>query len=314
MNILKIKKPLHLTSLMALSALILFFIYNQNTNKYRLPKFKYKVSGNTYIEESDFKEVLLKIFLIHKSNSISDSFLLNEISNVKAYERIIVFCKMNNDYLNRIRSINSDNIYFINSFEFKDIIKKFRIKNPIENIIIIYRDGLLIKNEILNNKIKKRLGNYYNETLSRGNISLLTSKIIKEFKFPENGVYYFTKQFNSMCVCLEIYKYLERRLYETGKRINLVLLGEYSEIDINNYYDERAGRANIIKANEQINKALINWQNETKRSDINIIIIIDNSQKIAFPLIDNSDYEIWFKYQKDKLGDIIEKNKIMRSN
>jgi len=94
-------------------------------------------------------------------------------------------------------------------------------------------------------------------------------------------------------------------LLKRGNRLRLLLIGEFSEIDVENFNKEEAGRVIIIKPTFEINRLVDEWRREVQILDFNVIIFLNKANLRVMPLIDSSDYQEWLKFKRSEYPNVV---------
>lgn len=140
--------------------------------------------------------------------------------------------------------------------------------------------------------------------LSQGHEIYLT-KLVPSSHFLENvfrakpkGLYYICENLCADCFPFSVYETLERLAYENGQSIKLVLVGDWSEIDLTNLSIERAGRATISLADMGIRDLFEEFQDEASNAYSSVVVLNCADGIEAFSLSEDTARKVANKYSR----------------
>jgi len=274
-------------------------IYLQN----RLPISGYKTTESISLEKKDISDYFTRILIINKLNSFTISIIeeLFQIHN-EALDRLIIF---HTDNFDKIPAPQKNGIFFINEFNKKLLMNKLRIKEQEINWVLFYERGFL-KQKILLKSVNKKEIIQSRSMPKRGDfrkISLALEKVMSECR---PGIYYFSQHLISSCACYREFEFLENILLDSGNKLRLIVIGEFSDLDIENFQKEKNYRIIVEKSGVNISDLVHDWNVDTNRWDFNFIVIKTEKRIYIFPLIDSVDYQRWLRFKENSLHTIIE--------
>ena len=274
-------------------------IYLQN----RLPSLNYNTIENTSLERKDISDYFTRILIINNFNAFTISTIkeLFQIHN-EALDRLIIFHTGDFD---KIPTPKKGGIFFIKEFNRKLLLDKLSIKEPETNWVLFYERGFL-KQKILFHSSDKRIIIPSRPMPKRGDFEKINLALEKIMSKTRPGVYYFSQHLVSSCACYGEFEFLENLLFDGGFKLRLIVIGDFTDLDIDNFHKERSYRIVGEKSGENISKLVHDWNVDTNRWDFNFIVIKAKERIYIFPLIDGSDYKRWLRFKENSLHTIIE--------
>ncbi len=82
----------------------------------------------------------------------------------------------------------------------------------------------------------------------------------------------------------------------------LILTENPSQTEMDNIRKERALRVDVSKASENLQNAINEWQRQTNRNDMNLLIVKKDDFIKSFPILDPSDVEILEAHKEQLLA------------
>jgi hypothetical protein len=263
-----------------------------------MASFKLQLYDGTFIDNRDISGFRTSFIFIKKINAISNSIIKDVINNKTDLDKIII---INNDFKSNFIEAPIENVFIVKPSR-QYLAKKLKFLNQNFNSIIIYNSKSELELYLpLKGKNKTKINMSYRnlkEELLKGNIQGLYSNIKKVMSNYENGYYYFTEILYSSCLCFRIYQDIENICYQKGNKLKLVLIGDWTHIEIENILKERNYRVIVERADEDINQNVRDWKNETHRKNFNLVVVKSNDILLTFPILDRIDYKIWNNFKE----------------
>jgi len=276
-------------------------------SKLTMPKFEFQIGNISSIDKSNVSDFKTTFIFIKHFNALTKSVVSEILKKKDKSEKIII---INDDLENdKVIDTRQVNVYVTKANSWYQLIKKFKLPMTNENRILIYDiEGILKFNSPIKGKNKWNILSEFGDSsknVIKGNVEEICITVRKALASFENGIYYFTQQLNSSCACFELFQELENIGLKEAKKIKLILIGDWSQIDTNNLLAERNSRVIIKRASEEINHVVDKWKRQTKRDDFNLIgMKIENSVDV-FPILDLKDYHAWDDFAKKMLNEMI---------
>ncbi|MFH0988732.1 MAG: hypothetical protein V1799_01810 [bacterium] len=302
------KKIIILTSLLIMSivSLRLYSYYYRNS----LPNIRLTdVHGQT-IKMFIFDHKYCSFFLIQTTNYFIKTFFkdINKF-NLTTNQKLIFFINANDT----INTKSSQNIFVfrLDNDKWKHLRSYFYSVKEVENVYLSYNQNGDLESILPIEPINKEkiIRNIEKNTMYSNNDSLLNSMInkIKRYAFyQEDGFYYYVSFFSPNCICYNTFKDIERILKENKRKLRVKLLGNWSDIDVQNLTEERNHDIFADLAQKEISILYDEWEQNTARNDFNLILIKNKFDIIIFPLIKDEDYKSWNDFKKNGLRKYLE--------
>jgi len=261
-------------------------------NHRRLPHFSCEAIGHFAVISNDLERGRLYILFLRKDNAFTDALIRRAYeSRSGTGQKILIFTPY--FPLDLLCDDKERSIYFIKDFDATSIQHLFGLDNVDKGWALEYDNGVLKAKRHLT----KTMGLKIIATSSQSDPMVPTSpyidRIMRASGNLESGVYFITEQLHWSCACYSAYESLRTWCLEHNSKLNLIVVGDLTDLDISNYRGETADTINVSMANNTMKEAVIDWGKSSGRVDFNLIILKKSSRSIAFPLINYADYDNW---------------------
>jgi hypothetical protein len=278
--------------------------WRSNYTNRRLPDFASGIVDNANLATRDFDKGLVNILIVQRINAFALSYIrvLHNASQ-DDHKRLLIFCSDELSLQDYGRTAGT-HIFMVD--DVRRMGDLFHLPKSKDNWILQYNNGVLALRARFNSSIVRKLG--FNQAAAtqgrRGND--VSSDIADILGAYEDGVYYCAQRLVASCACYEAFEFLKNELAERGNRLRLLLIGDFNDIDIENFNKEEAGRAIIIRPNADINNLGEKWEREAKGLDLTVIVFKNMTISRVFPLIDARDYQSWHRFERNEFQDVID--------
>jgi len=270
----------------------------------RLPEFAFKTVDYTDLKSADLDNCFVNILILHRVNAFVSSYMkaLLQASN-KNSKRLVIFCMDDLDFKQIEKRTGT---YIINNYNVKQIVNLFHLPMSKDNWVLQYDKGFLVNRAIFNKGIVSKLGLNQDDAPQGERGNNVSAEIAALLAAYEPGVYFCTQRLVTSCVCYEAFEFLKDELIKRGSRLRLLLIGEYNDLDVENFTKEEGGRAVVLRPNLDINSLVDGWGSKTQRMDLNIIIFLTKANRKVLPLINTSDYQSWLRFRRNEFQNVID--------
>lgn len=237
------------------------------------------------------------ILLINSKNKFIEDFV-NYFNPTDEYKTIVLSKWGESNYLMR------KNLYYSsNTKDIGEIKSKFNLEKDQNYIIHVDKNNYIIKYEQLipRNKHKIILKYEANTQNKIGDLTPLKRYIEKTIKMKNGGLILYAQKVNKSCTCFRNFETLEKIYLSRGK-LNVGVLGDWTEKDIENFMKERKYAINVKKAEDEFSLLVDNWAKDTGRDDFEVIVVNENGFIRYFFLLSNENYKQWYEYANKYIG------------
>lgn len=259
-----------------------------------MPNFVININDNTTISKRDFKGFNTKIYFLKEVNAL-DLALINEIikdANNNNDKILIISTRNINIHCN-----NQLFIAIVDSTKWRVLINKFKYSSNAQNIIFAFNEAGLIERtysvrdyfQVILNRVPPQIG-------LKINLEDIMPPINKEFQNYHNGIYYITNKICSSCQQIKIYEYLENYLISFGKKLCVVLCGNWEKMDLENLRKERNMNISAILASISLQNQINTWKINYSIENFAFIVIKSDDSVLTFPMTDYNEYKKLKKY------------------
>ena len=294
-----------ITAIILVSVLVIIAIkWRSDYNIKKLPYFDFKTVDSKNLKSRDLYQSSVNILLIHHVNSFTLAYIRTLIQASQGDpRRLVIFCA---DQFLLGQNEKATRTHIIKDFNAAQICNLFHLPKPKDNWILMYDRGFLVFRAIFNGSIVRKLGltqAVVAPQLGRdNNIAEEVARLLSSYK---PGVYFCAQRLVTSCACYAAFEFLMEELLKGGDRLRLLLIGEFSEIDVENFDKEEAGRIVIMKPNPEINQLVDAWRREVQILDFNAIIFLNKTSLRVMPLIDAGDYRKWLRFKESEYPNVV---------